>query len=182
MKTDMYGIIQWQNTIGGSNMDILNSVKPCPDGGYILGGTSWSDISGDKTEGLIGGSLDCDYWVVKITSSGGIQWQNTIGGGTGDLLTNIELDNNGGYVLGGYSGSGISGDKNEVSQNSDVWLVALDSIGGIIWQKTLGGGGDELLYSFEKTNDGGFVLGVTTDSIFPEQKQKIQMVILTSGW
>ncbi|MBK7971097.1 MAG: hypothetical protein IPK08_20445 [Bacteroidetes bacterium] len=70
-------VIEWQNTIGGSSPDLLRSITQTADGGYILGGYSASDISGDKNEnnnGLI------DYWIVKIDSVGNIQWQNTIGG------------------------------------------------------------------------------------------------------
>ena len=42
--------IEWQNTIGGNYYDQLNSIQQTSDGGYILGGWSDSNISGDKTE------------------------------------------------------------------------------------------------------------------------------------
>ena len=42
--------IQWQNTIGGSDWDYLYSIQQTSDGGYVLGGYSSSNISGDKTE------------------------------------------------------------------------------------------------------------------------------------
>jgi hypothetical protein len=54
--------IQWQNTIGGSIHDALWGIRQTPDGGYILGGESTSNISGDKTENIVGGF---DFWVVK---------------------------------------------------------------------------------------------------------------------
>ncbi|MBL0281555.1 MAG: hypothetical protein IPQ11_14635 [Bacteroidetes bacterium] len=52
----------WQNTIGGNNSDIPNSVVPAIDGGIIIGGYSSSGISGDKTEALIGIT---DYWLLN---------------------------------------------------------------------------------------------------------------------
>lgn len=57
--------IQWQNTIGGSATDYLRSLQQTTDGGYILGGNSDSDISGDKTEASLGGF---DYWIIKLFS------------------------------------------------------------------------------------------------------------------
>jgi hypothetical protein len=57
--------------------DGLQSIQQTADGGYILGGYSGSNISGDKTETCIGGN---DYWIVKTDSIGIYQWQNTIGG------------------------------------------------------------------------------------------------------
>jgi hypothetical protein len=43
-----------------------------------LGGSSSSNISGDKTENMVW--VVNDYWIVKTDSLGIIQWQNTIGG------------------------------------------------------------------------------------------------------
>jgi hypothetical protein len=54
VKTDASGNIQWQNTIGGNDHEELNSIQQTSDGGYILGGLSNSNISGDKTENSIG--------------------------------------------------------------------------------------------------------------------------------
>lgn len=75
--------IEWQNTIGGTLGDDIYCIQPTNDGGFILAGSSTSDISGDKTENSNGGE---DYWIVKIDSSGVIQWQNTIGGSGSDFL------------------------------------------------------------------------------------------------
>ncbi len=69
MKLDGSGNILWQNTIGGNDYEILTSVVQTTDGGYLLGGSSDSDISGDKTEASQGLS---DYWVVKLDGSGNI--------------------------------------------------------------------------------------------------------------
>ena len=96
--------IQWQNTIGGDTGDYFYSIQQTSDGGYVLGGYSQSNISGDKTEnsqGLI------DYWVVKSDTMGVIQWQNTIGGIDDDILYSIQQTSDEGYVLGGSSGSNI---------------------------------------------------------------------------
>ncbi|KKK98730.1 hypothetical protein LCGC14_2639810, partial [marine sediment metagenome] len=98
--------IQWQNTIGGSDIDQLYSIQQTSDGGYILGGDSDSPISGDKTENSQGLK---DYWVVKLDTSGAIQWQNTIGGDTSDYLYSIQQTNDGGYILGGWSLSDSTG-------------------------------------------------------------------------
>ncbi|MBK9320964.1 MAG: hypothetical protein IPM91_20665 [Bacteroidetes bacterium] len=79
--------IEWQKTIGGSWSDKLSYFELTADGGYILGGSSRSNISGDKTENNLG---DYDYWIIKTDSSGNIQWQNTIGGGLNDIQSSIE--------------------------------------------------------------------------------------------
>jgi hypothetical protein len=66
VKLDSIGVIQWQNTIGGSEYDDLRSVVRTTDGGYLLGGFSDSNISGDKTE-ICNGLYD--FWIVKINGN-----------------------------------------------------------------------------------------------------------------
>ncbi|NHZ86117.1 MAG: T9SS C-terminal target domain-containing protein, partial [Planctomycetia bacterium] len=107
--------IEWQNTIGGSSADYLHAIHQTTDGGFILGGTSGSGISGDKTEPNQGRS---DYWVIKLDETGNIIWQNTIGGSHSDNLHAIQQTTDGGYILGGTSESNISGDKTEPNQGN----------------------------------------------------------------
>ena len=152
--------IEWQNTIGGNNNDGLYSIKQTPDGGYILGGNSKSMISTDKTENAVGGFDDLDYWIVKTDAVGNIEWQNTIGGIDNEIFSDIQLTRDGGYILGGYSESNISGDKTENSKgNYDYWVVKLDASGSVEWQKTIGGSGEDRLYSLQQTTDSGYILG-----------------------
>ncbi len=163
IKTHPQGPVVWQNTIGGISTDALFSVRQTTDGGYILGGESSSSISGDKTENSIGNSRD--NWIVKVDPIGTIQWQNTIGGSDNDNLNIIRQTLDGGYILGGYSLSNISGDKTENCYgNEDYWIVKVDSAGVIQWQNTIGGNGRDFLLSMEQTIDGGYILGGKSSS------------------
>ena len=110
LKVDFAGNIEWQNTIGGPDVDNLYSIIQTVDGGYLLGGSSDSDWGGDKFEYSNG---EEDFWIVKTDSVGNIQWQNTIGGLSYDILTSLIQTPDGGYLLGGSSYSDISGDKSE---------------------------------------------------------------------
>src|SRR5690606_25742988 len=142
--------------------DRLFSINKTTDGGYILGGISESGISGDKTENKIG---FLDYWVVKLDENGFIQWQNTIGGNYLDTLRKVFQTTDGGYIIGGYSSSAISGDKSEnVIGSEDYWVVKLNSSGTIEWENTIGGNGEDLLYDIKQTDDNGYILAGTSDS------------------
>ncbi|MBL4754797.1 MAG: T9SS type A sorting domain-containing protein [Flavobacteriales bacterium] len=157
VKLDTAGMIQWQNTIGGVSEDELHSIQQTSDGGYILGGYSFSNISGDKTENSQGSA---DYWVLKLDTSGAIQWQNSIGGSSGDVLESIEQTNDGGYIMGGISSSNISGDKTENSRGfNDYWVVQLDSAGTVQWEKTIGASSDDFFRAIQQTGDGGYIMG-----------------------
>ena len=173
VKTDSLGTIEWENTIGGTGDDWLKSLKQTSDDGYILGGFSNSGISGDKTEPTVGLTAASDYWIIKIDSTGEIEWQKTIGGNDWDYINSIDQTSDGNYILGGYSFSGISGDKSEsVIGYDDYWVIKINSFGGILWQNTLGGYSSDRLYSIKQTVDGGYILGGHSDSnISPDKSE-----------
>ncbi len=156
IKLDATGNIEWQNTIGGSGGEGTPKISPTTDGGYILAGTSNSNISGDKTEDGLGAD---DIWVLKLDASGNILWQNTIGGSLTEVPRSIEQTPDGGYVIGSQSGSNTSGDKTEDSHGGlDYWLLKLDAAGDIVWQNTIGGNADDYLEPGQQTADGGYIL------------------------
>lgn len=156
VKVDSLGNVEWENTIGGTESDQLWSIAQTSDGGYILGGDSKSNISGDKTENCLGFE---DYWIVKLDAYGNIEWQNTIGGDDNDYCRSVKQTSDGGYIVGGYSLSDTTFDKKEVCiGGDDYWIVKLDSIGNIQWQNTIGGSNTDNLMSLKQTKDGGYIL------------------------
>lgn len=162
LKLDALGNIVWQNAIGGSLVDRVQAAAQTPDGGYIIGGFSFSPASGDKTENAQGGS---DYWIVKLNASGAIQWQNTIGGAGSDAFRDLVLTADGGYLVGGYSNSQLTGDKTENSNGDyDYWVVKLDATGNIQWQNTIGGAGTDYLRDLKQLADGSYIISGYSNS------------------
>lgn len=156
VKIDAAGVVTWDQAIGGSGGDAGEKVIPTPDGGYILGGQTSSPISGDKTDAPNGST---DYWVVKVDATGNVQWDNAIGGTSIDYFTCMALTSDGGYIVGGYGDSVISGDKteNSLGQN-DYWVVKLDATGAVVWDQTIGGASEDRLEHILPTADGGYML------------------------
>jgi gliding motility-associated-like protein len=164
-------VIEWQNTIGGSDYDWCSTMEIASDGNYIMGGYSISDISGDKNENSRGSS---DYWIIKVDdNNGNIIWQKTIGGNGWDRGTSIKETKDGGYILGGYSNSSISGEKSENSRgNDDYWVVKLDVNRNVVWEKTFGGSGLDRLWCIVETEDGGYLMGGESDSNISNEKSE----------
>jgi hypothetical protein len=153
----------WDKTIGGTQNDALLSIISTPDGGYLLGGYSISDISGDKSENAKGYSSlyypRGDYWIVKVDNQGNKVWDKTLGGSGLEMPHYMVPTPDGGYLLGGFSDSDISGDKSENSKGArDFWLVKIDNQGKKLWDKTIGGNGDDELRHIIATADGGWLL------------------------
>ncbi|MFH6935758.1 T9SS type A sorting domain-containing protein [Flavobacterium sp. FlaQc-30] len=181
IKLDASGNEQWQRTIGGDGQDELLCAFQTKDGGYVLGGSSSSSpssITNVKAEGktaesstidLYGKSEksrgNMDYWVVKLDKQGVIEWQKTYGGRYADLLRSMEQTTDNGYILAGYSNSPLSGDKTEGNKGvGDYWIVKIDDIGTIQWQKTYGADGDDQPYVIHQTIEGGYIVGGNSNS------------------
>ncbi len=88
-----------------------------------------------------------------------IQWQRTIGGSGDDRLIAARQTQDRGYILIGTSASGISGEKTDVNRGmDDVWVVKLDELGNIQWQKTYGGAHNDYAPAIIQTRDGGYAI------------------------
>ncbi len=158
VKLSVNGEIEWQNTIGGSGNDEINTIIQTPDGGYFAGGSSNSNISGDKSQNSRGGK---DFWLVRLDSAGIVLWDKTYGGTEDDDLRAIVPTTNGGYLLAGSSRSNISGDRTVSNQatQKDIWMIKIDNSGEIGWQKALGIQDSHFVSNMEQTDDGGYILG-----------------------
>jgi len=147
LKLTSSGDIEWQRTYGGSDShNYPYSFQITSDGGYIVAGGTYS-ISAE----------DWDGWVLKLTSSGDIEWKNTYGGGSGDRATSIQQTEDGGYIVAGWTNSFGAGD-------GDLWILKLTSSGDIEWQRTYGGSSYEYWSGIHETSVGGYIVSVATGS------------------
>ncbi|PIF47677.1 putative secreted protein (Por secretion system target) [Chryseobacterium sp. 52] len=158
IKLDASGSLEWQKTLGGSSNDIARSVRQTSDGGYIVAGSSSSsngDISGNH-----GGS---DYWIVKLTSTGNIQWEKSLGGNNSDDASSIAQTTDNGYIIAGTSSSN-NGDVTGNHGDTDYWVVKINSAGVLQWQKSLGGSSTETGQAIAQTQDSGYIVAGSSSS------------------
>lgn len=156
IRLDAAGNKLWDKTFGGSGEDDLQAVLETSDGGFLLGAFSASGISLDKSQDSKGLH---DYWVIKLDALGNKLWDKTFGGDGVDALTSMALDGNGGYVLTGYSRSGINGDKTQASRGEeDIWVVKIDVNGVKVWDKAFGGNLTDMAFTINTVTN-GYILG-----------------------
>jgi len=156
VKLDANGNKLWDQSYGGTGAEDSTSLELTSDGGCLLGGQSQSGISGSKTAPGYG---MWDYWVVKVDANGNQEWDKSFGGTTDEILNDVQQTWDGGYILGGYSQSGINGNKTEANLgNHDYWIVKLDSTGNKLWERAYGGSHFDFLFSLQETPDRGYVL------------------------
>jgi len=146
LKLDSNGGVAWQKTYGGEGTDGASAMQQTSDGGYVVVGETYSFGAG-------GG----DFWVLKLDSSGDIDWQRAYGGTGSDEASAVQQTADDGYVVVGETHSFGAG-------NSDFWVLKLDSDGDVGWQQTYGGADGDGASSVEQTADGGYVVAGETYS------------------
>ncbi|MEW6470490.1 MAG: hypothetical protein AB1458_16380, partial [Bacteroidota bacterium] len=161
IKVNQSGVKEWDLRFGGSVTDSLRTIFQTADEGFIIGGSSKSNISGDKSDNSESNTFD--YWVVKIDAVGNIEWNKTYGGTSTDMLQSVTETSDGKYLLGGFSNSARNtGTKTDTCYwdppSYDYWLVKLNHKGTKIWDRTYGGTSDDKLYSVRETPDKKYIL------------------------
>jgi hypothetical protein len=146
VKIDAAGTFQWSRTIGGTSLDYALSIIQTTDRGYALFGSTDSFGAGYN-----------DYYIVKLDSSGSLQWSRTIGGTGGDYGFSIIQTTDGGYAMSGTTISFGAG-------NLDLYIVKLDVSGLLQWSRTIGGTNHEYGYSLVQTTDVGYAVSASTAS------------------
>jgi hypothetical protein len=95
-------------------------------------------------------------WVVKLDAVGNIVWQKSYGGAMGDGAASIRQTPDGGYIVAGYTWSFGAG-------SYDAWLLKLDGVGNVVWQRTYGTTGLDGIYDVKTTPDNGYIVAGSAD-------------------
>lgn len=124
IKVDTSGNILWDKDFGGSgNEDEFSSIRVSTDGGYLLGATSYSNASGDKSNNNLGVEQP---WILKIDSIGTLQWEKTVYTmGHNENAFAMELGDNKCYLVVSGDNEVAGGDKTEDAWNhsGDYWII-----------------------------------------------------------
>ncbi len=126
------GKLNWQKVMGGTDADYANTVITDADGGYIVGGISYSN-NGDVANPLGEG----DYWMVKLSTSGNVVWKQNIGGSGNDNLRSVIYQSVvKEYFLCGDSDSD-DGDFNGGQGETDFGIIKLKQLDTLLLDSTV---------------------------------------------
>jgi len=93
IKTNANGISEWEQYIGGPEMDACEQIEMTSDNCYVLAG---------RTANF--GAENLDVLAVKIDASGNTLWTATVGTGYNDIGYGIKQTEDGGFTIAGKSG------------------------------------------------------------------------------
>lgn len=110
VKTNSSGSQSWTALSGGAYYDGATSIAQTSDGGYIV--TGYIESASNKE----------DMALLKLSSTGAKQWQQTFGGADRDYGNSVAQTTDGGYIIAGHTRSTGAGEE-------DAWVVKTNSSG-----------------------------------------------------
>jgi uncharacterized delta-60 repeat protein len=139
------GELLWERSVGAEGRDEIqiNDVIVLPDRNVMLAGIKYKYFKGRIQNG--------DLWVARLSAKGELLWENTFGGGMEDWATAIAGFPEGGFAVAGETQSKGAG-------NGDVWVLRLDSGGGLLWENTFGGKRRDSAKALAALADGGLAV------------------------
>lgn len=128
VKLNANGSIQWQQSYGGSSLDVAHAILQTADGGYLVAGYVQS-LDGNVTSlhGAQPGDVDGapDMWVIRTDGYGTLLWQNTFGGTGADYANDLIRNTSGIYIVCGVTASQDGDVTGNHSADHDFWLLGL---------------------------------------------------------
>jgi hypothetical protein len=166
VKLDILGNVVWQKTYGGGQIDTCASIDITNDGGIIATGRLDADFNCYTVP--ITYNQSPDYWVLRLDANGERVWDNHYGGENGDSPYCIKTTSDGGFIIAGGSASHYGDVVNSIGPMNaainDFWILKLNSIGIIEWQKSFGGLSADWATNVALTSDGGYIVVGNTAS------------------
>lgn len=161
VRVDGEGVESWQAALGGDGWDEALAVAATAGGGCLVMGHSQSGTDGSKVSPRWGMT---DYWVVQLDALGRVTWDRSFGGASINTLGAGAVLADRGFLLGGTSSSGVSGNKTVPLWGSfDAWLVRGTPDGTAAWQQALGGVDFEDVRAMTELAGGRFLLAGAAD-------------------
>jgi len=159
--------ISWIYSYGGSLDEYPGTVASKSNGQIIILGTEKSN-NGDISNhiGTVGAG---NVWLVTLDSIGVLQSEISRGGTSIEIGVYLLLKDDSSFSVGGITSSNdfdVIGNHpwigNPSVPSSDYWLLEMNSLGGIVWQRCYGGGNEDYLGGITSTFDNGSLLIGTT--------------------
>ncbi|WP_126650264.1 T9SS type A sorting domain-containing protein [Chryseobacterium aureum] len=177
VKLDKTGKVEWEKNFGGKGDDHIRTLA-LSSNGFIIGGESRSERSGNKTVGIEEGT---DLWLIALNERGDEQWQKSYNFKNRDILMGMSVvsgrledgsEKSKGILLGGYT----QAEGRIQTDDETFWMLYLDQNGNEQWRKHVKGESrqkEERLSDLKLNRDGSIVLAGTSAEELGKENWKI---------
>ncbi len=140
LRLNSLGDVLWEVVAGEpTGYEAAYSVRSTLDGGFVVVGETSTAASGGF-----------DFYMIKIDSTGNIEWESNYGASEADHARDVMQTPDGGYLLVGYSHDSV--------YDKDILVVKTDSLGTLEWSKIIATSHNESAESVLLGNNAEFII------------------------
>ncbi|WP_073297919.1 T9SS type A sorting domain-containing protein [Chryseobacterium polytrichastri] len=174
VKLNKEGKVEWDKNFGGKADDHLRTLALTSQG-FLIGGESRSERSGNKSVGIEGGT---DLWLISLNERGDELWQKSYNFKNRDVLMGMSVLHSSddktskGILLGGYT----QAEGRIENDDETFWMLYLNQDGKEEWRKYVKGESrkkEERLSDLMLNRDGSIVLAGTSAEELGKENWKI---------
>ncbi|HBV17990.1 T9SS type A sorting domain-containing protein [Chryseobacterium carnipullorum] len=174
VKLNRDGKVEWEKNFGGKGDDHLRTLS-LTSTGYIIGGESRSERSGNKTVGI---EEETDLWLISLNKRGEEIWQKSYNFGNRDILMGMSILHSAddktskAILLGGYT----QAESRIEADDEKFWMLYLNQNGDEQWRKHVKGESfkkEERLSDIKLNRDGSILLAGTSAEELGKENWKI---------
>ncbi|MDR1081908.1 MAG: hypothetical protein LBQ79_13355 [Deltaproteobacteria bacterium] len=142
---------EWSRVYPAALESVFLAAAAVPYGGAVLGGFRQDDTDAH------GWPVVGDAWIVRIGADGEVAWEARLAGRKGDAVMALAGTSDGGFLVGGITGSRDGDFAREGGEKLAPWVAGLDVDGKTRWLRVLPGSGDShpFMYALGETPGGG---------------------------
>lgn len=158
LKLDASGNLLWEKSFGYAGPDYGTSLIETKEGGFLITGVLDVSASGGLgNKSVASKHAGGDIWAMKLDHSGALIWQQYFGGNGTDIPFGVVATATNEFIIAGSSDS----TDTDISANKgsyDFWLLKIDALGQLIWEKSFGGTGIDEARAITIGNNGNLIV------------------------
>jgi hypothetical protein len=186
IRIDNRGNFLWEKSFGFLGHDHAYSIIKTSDGGMFFNG--FLDVTASNGEGNFGKQSNSskkhgvgEFWCHKLDQNGDLQWSRYYGGKSNDRSYDAIETQDGNFLIVGTSES-QDVDIGDPLGGYDIWVIKIDPMGSLIWEKSVGGSGYDGAEAVIENRQGDYVIlgqSFSQDGDIKNGKGSSDIVIVT---
>lgn len=158
VKIDRMGHLVWEHVYVGDGPTWANAITATDDGGYLIVGSI----------GTVGEQGAYDAWALKVDPDGDSLWAVQYEADARIELSDVVASTGNGVFAVGYEDTFVD--------DSHIYLMDIDSLGGRRWQKSLTLGTDALGVAVSEAWESGYVVAGSVDATGVGKSSEIVLI------
>jgi hypothetical protein len=157
---DTMGFTNYKSCYGGSGLELPVNIYSNSGKDYLLAMSTSND--GDLLGVSPNGNID--IWLNVFNPLDSFKINTLFGGSDVDYPSELYFEEDGSILLLGNSASSDGDISTSNKGSNDIWLLKIDTLGNIVWEKSYGSSAFDVARSLTKVSGGFLILGSSLGS------------------